>query len=155
MPVNYLMNIESNLPEWLKKTSLQPNQILYLGLRNLDKYEWKLLKNLGIKYYTVDDLRINGIPEIINYYMNKYVYNKNKKIHISIDVDAIDPSLIPSTGTREENGLVTEEVIQLITILKQNTVNYDIVELNPLIGDEVEFTQSLFYTEKIINGIIS
>ena len=60
-------------------------------------------------------------------------------IHISFDVDALDPIHVSSTGTRVEEGLHPHEVRSIICeAMKQDSlVSLDVVEFNPLLGDPV------------------
>lgn len=66
--------------------------------------------------------------------------NKSLPIHISFDVDALDPSYISSTGTRVENGLHPEEVRSIIieSLTQDQLKSLDIVEFNPALGDPIK-----------------
>lgn len=63
--------------------------------------------------------------------------NNNTPVHISFDVDALDPSFVDSTGTRVANGLTPLEVRSIIeeSMIQDNLVSLDVVEFNPLLGD--------------------
>ena len=63
--------------------------------------------------------------------------NSNLPIHISFDVDALDPMYISSTGTRVENGLHPDEVRSIIieSLRQQQLKSLDVVEFNPQLGD--------------------
>ena len=66
-----------------------------------------------------------------------FIRNLNRPIHISFDVDAMDPELISSTGTRVADGLMADEVEVIINeALDQNKlVSLDIVEFSVKLGD--------------------
>lgn len=66
--------------------------------------------------------------------------NSNLPMHISFDVDALDPKYVSSTGTRVDNGLTPEEVRSImVESLRQNQLkSLDIVEFNPKLGDPVK-----------------
>lgn len=72
------------------------------------------------------------VPNVID-----YIKKLNGPIHISFDVDALDPALVNSTGTMVPNGLEPEEVREIIkTALEENQlVSLDVVEFNKDIGD--------------------
>ena len=102
--------------------------LYYFGIRDIDQFEYKTIKSNKI---TV----LKNINEICN------VCHKYENIHISFDVDSLDPSHMYSTGTRVENGIDLSEIIFLIKYIKDyisSTVNLDIVEYNPNIGSELE-----------------
>ena len=126
--------------EPLVKSYYQPtyNQIIYLGLRDIDEPERKLLDKHNITYYSQKNIQQLGMPTILEY-VNKLT---KQNIHISFDIDVMDPSLIFSTGTPVENGMNMEEANQLITFLKKNKTikSIDFVEYNPSIYDENNIT---------------
>ena len=69
----------------------------------------------------------------------------NREVHISFDIDIMDPSLISSTGTPEEGGVNMEEMKKILLFLsKKNVKSMDIVELNPELGDLEETKRNLF-----------
>ena len=63
--------------------------------------------------------------------------NSSIPIHVSFDVDALDPSYVSSTGTRVDNGMHPQEVRSIIleTMRQESLVSLDVVEFNPLLGD--------------------
>ena len=69
----------------------------------------------------------------------------NRDVHISFDIDIMDPSLISSTGTPEKQGVNMEQIKSIFTFLKgKNVKSMDIVELNPELGDLNETKNNLF-----------
>ena len=78
---------------------------------------------------------------------------KNKKVYITFDVDALDLSLMPATGTPEPGGLFWDETINIIKIAAQSSdvVGADINELAPIKG----FDSYNFLTAKLAYKIIS
>ena len=64
--------------------------------------------------------------------------NKSMPIHISFDVDALDPVYISSTGTRVDNGMHPEEVRSLLIegLRDDQLKSFDCVEFNPELGDK-------------------
>lgn len=90
--------------------------IKQIGIRSGTKEEFDLMKRFKTLVKTSKDL------EII----------KNKKIFLSIDVDVLDPSVMPGTGTPEPDGLMYRELAEWIEYLKDfDIVGADIVELAP------------------------
>jgi arginase len=73
--------------------------------------------------------------------------NSNLPIHISFDVDALDPKYISSTGTRVDNGLHPHEVNSIIAeaLRIDQLKSLDVVEFNPALGDPVK---SMFHVRE-------
>ena len=94
MPLAYNCNFVKNNFQWLHNY-LDPSRLIYLGLRDVDDYEKEILKNNSITNYSAKET-INNLPDIMNDICQKIGDNN---IHVSLDVDAFDPKVIPSTGT--------------------------------------------------------
>jgi len=71
---------------------LKFENLTYVGIRDIDDWEAKIIKEKNIRC-----LDVAGTIE--------YIKNCDAPIHISFDVDVLDPSLVDSTGTRVPNGL--------------------------------------------------
>lgn len=137
MPVNFLMfNKSYEYGSWLYDNQIKPEQIIYIGLRDLDKYEIDLLKFYNIEYYTPFDFPQNMFNIIENL--------KNHYIHLSFDVDGISPSYFPCTGTPVKEGLEFLDVQFFIYNIKKNIINCDFTELNLDLGNEEDKQVSLF-----------
>lgn len=102
-PLSVCTGIEKT--HWASRLSLKNldfNRLIYVGIRDIDDFERKTIDEYKIKHWTpqqtVDWLKAN----------------RNLPIHISFDIDALDPSFISSTGTRVDNGLNPEEVRSII-----------------------------------------
>ena len=111
------------------------DQIIYLGLRSIDDEEQKVLDGNNIQYYTQDDINSLGIKKVmkeINSELNNY------KVHISFDVDVLDPKYIPCTGTPVDNGMDLQDCHYLLDNLvnNQEIISLDFVEFNPMISNE-------------------
>lgn len=133
MPAYYLMqkNYQRPLPmQWMQKT-VSSQQITYIGLRDLDAFEVLFLKKMNIKFFTSDEVKKLGINYILNYLEEK---NKNfDHIHLSFDIDSLDPKYGLCTGVPVPGGLSlpdTEEIFKLICN-SNKLINADFVEINP------------------------
>ena len=131
--------------QWLKNIPpLQPSQLVYIGLRDLDKGEKKIIKDKKLRAYTMYDIDKYGIGKIIEMsfdylYSTKTPGNHSTNIlplHISFDIDAIDPSITPATGTRVPGGLSLREAHYICEASAEtgNLVSMDCVEVNPLLS---------------------
>ena len=127
MPLAGVVGFEDNWIDY--KKTLPTNNLLYFGIRDLDDYEEEQIKKYNI--FRTKDLKI-----LINKIEQKLFENSKMKIHISWDVDGLDPSFISSTGTTAPNGLTPDDIINLFDYLDHSKIiTLDIVEFNPLLGD--------------------
>ena len=96
---------------------------------------------------------LSNVNEILS------IIDKYDNIHISFDVDSIDPQYMYSTGTVSENGIDLSEIMYLFNkiLLFQSikTINMDIVEYNPFIGTEQEQNVSLKTMKSLIDSLFS
>jgi arginase len=72
---------------------------VYIGLRDVDQVEKRVLKKLGIKAFSMHEVDRYGIGEVLERTIS-YLNPKGviRPIHLSYDVDALDPSVAPATG---------------------------------------------------------
>ena len=77
-------------------------------------------------------------------------------LHVSFDVDSVDPAECPSTGTPVPDGLSTAHVVEMIRQLKDvaNVVSIDIVEFNPLIGNDSDVDKTVQSIMKVMKEIV-
>ena len=144
MPVAGLLGLDDtnkNVFGISSNYQLNPKNLLYYGLRSIDKPEYKILDNLNIKSHH---------PNIIHLIKQ----SKIPKIHISFDVDSIKPHIIPSTGTPVDNGIEISEVLDIIDVAKDKLVSFDLVEFNPGIGSKIDVKKSLYYIQKVIHRVL-
>jgi arginase len=147
MPVAALLGL---MPHWYdtkRKTNhvpLLPHNLVYYGLRDTDPFEERVLKWLNIRVFKTFNKEI--IP-----YINKH---PAKFIYISCDIDALDPSIMPSTGTPVAKGLKLEDVLMVIKNTQKTLVGADLVEFNPSIGNEKEVRHTVRNIRKILTALI-
>ena len=127
MPVGSLLGIDNIF----NFSTIKPHQLIYIGLRDIDEYEKKQIRDLHIEYYNMSYIHRNGIKQILH-----NISNMQAPIHLSFDVDSIDPAYFKSTGTPVRNGLTLSDAWDVFTILNKNIVSTDIVEFNPHLTDE-------------------
>ena len=104
---------------------------LQLGIRGplAGREDLGLNNKYNLKYITVDDLRTRGLEKTIALLPT---FSKDQPVFISFDIDCIDPSHAPGTGTPVPGGLTTYEVQKLMQGLKiENLVGADVVEVCP------------------------
>ncbi|HDE5800684.1 TPA: arginase [Staphylococcus aureus] len=119
----------------LNSNVIKPENIVLIGMRDLDKGERQFIKDHNIKTFTMSDIDKLGIKEVIE---NTIEYLKSRNVdgvHLSLDVDALDPLETPGTGTRVLGGLSYRESRFALELLHQSHLisSMDLVEVNPLI----------------------
>ncbi len=147
MPLALLMHIEKkgrNRPRvytmdtWdrLRKIGthgpkLAPRDLVFIALRDYEPEEKAIVEEYGIKVITVDDVRRKGaaaaVKETLAY------LSECDRLHVSFDVDSLDPTVSVGTGTPVEHGLFAAEASELLQGLCRDprTATLDVVEINP------------------------
>lgn len=117
---------------------VNPEDVVYIAVRDTEDQENKIMERLQIKNYTVDELRTKGIAVILNEIENKLSHCD--VIYVSFDVDSMDPDLTShGTGTPVEHGLTPDEANELLTSFAKNekTVCIEFVEVNPCLDEKI------------------
>lgn len=156
MPLSILMGIgnkPSNFahPFW---NVLDPKRLIYFGLRDIDPYEKHLIQNLGITAYYCEELNTSGLFNCLQAIKLKIA---NHPLHISFDIDSIDPLFAPSTGVISNNGLSPFHLHALAKKIgsANNIKSVDVVEINPTIGTSTEanntYAVAFNFLDKLFN----
>ena len=103
----------------------QTTNLVQVGIRSMDISE-KSSMNMD-KVFFAHDMAVN------EYWMDEVIDQLTGNVFITFDLDAIDPSLLPSTGTPEPGGLFYYETLEFLkkVFTERNVVGFDIVELCP------------------------
>jgi arginase len=119
-----------------KMPMIEDNLVNLIGVRKLDKLEKENLRNSDVSLITIKQIDEIGISEAISRAINKISqYSSNGKFHFSLDVDAIEPSVAPGTGTTVRGGLTYREAHLACELIAENgnMVSMDVVEVNPIL----------------------
>ncbi len=134
MPVAVLMGHGAPPDEaafsWLRGAPpLQPGALVYVGLRELDAGEVEAITRLGIAAFTMADVDRLGMATVMR---RALAALKGRPLHLSFDVDACDPAVIPGTGTPVAGGLSFREAHTLCEAAAASgrLVSMDVVEVN-------------------------
>ncbi|GAB6144074.1 arginase [Desulfocicer niacini] len=114
-------------------SKVEPDQVVLIGIRDLDVKERYRLKDSGITVYTMRDIDEQGISAITHKALMKFVHMKS--IHISLDMDVMDPAEAPGVGTPVPGGLTYREAHLFMEIIADSgkLASMDIVEINPIL----------------------
>ena len=102
MPLSFLLGIGTIVDEfsWIKPLPrLLPERLVYIGLRDVDTAEKKILREHKIKAFSMHEVDKYGIGRVLEMALDHVNPDRDRPIHLSFDVDALDPSVAPSTGT--------------------------------------------------------
>ena len=97
---------------------------IHIGIRSLDEEEHRYLLENKIPVYFEDKF---DVEEVINKI-------PTDKVYLTIDLDVLDPSIMPAVGTPEPNGLSWEGILSLIRRIteEKEVIGFDVVELSPI-----------------------
>lgn len=113
---------------------IQPSRTVIIGARSIDEAEKDNVKYSGVTVFTTQDIKEKGIEAIMDEAFKIAGY-KTKGIHISYDLDIIDPDVAPGVSVPEFDGINEEEAMQINEYIinhMQSVLSYDLVEFNPL-----------------------
>lgn len=115
--------------------NIDPKNVFLFGIRSLDKGEKHFIINNEMHLYDINSFKCLNHDLMINT-MRKYTEKNNiKNFHLSFDIDVLDPSLVPGTGTPVKSGLMMDQLEDFLHKLTSsvNIVSMDFVEFNPLL----------------------
>ena len=122
--------------------------VISFGIRNISKSEIAYLKKNSSK------IKIFWAKDKANWNLDKFKkLIKNKSVYLTFDVDGLDSSIMPATGTPEPGGLFWDETLKILKIAAKNSniVGADINELSPIKG----FNSYNFLVAKLVYKILS
>lgn len=134
LPLAASCGLCNKLTKHFANNYVNPKKCVVVGARSIDKEELNNLKKYGITYFTTIDLKNEGIKKI----MDKAFEIAGKNVHISYDLDIIDPKTAPGVSVPEINGINEKEAYQIMDYLKTKKdliTSFDLVEYNPSIDD--------------------
>lgn len=114
--------------------SVDPANVMILGARALDCEEAQLIDERGVQVIDMDAIRVAGVATPLRHFLNR-IEAVNGHLHLSLDVDAMDPALAPGVGTTVAGGLTLAEGELVMDMLHQSgrVGSLDLVELNPIL----------------------
>ncbi len=116
-----------------KGPKLDPRDVVMIGIRDLDAAERAALRDSGITIFTMSDIDDRGIADVARDALEQLRHRK--RLHVSLDLDVMDPREAPGVGTPVTGGITYREAHLLMEILaKDDRVgSADIVEVNPIL----------------------
>ncbi|MBX2975988.1 MAG: arginase [Ignavibacteriaceae bacterium] len=126
---------------------VDPKNVVIIGARSIDLFERNNIKDLNVQVYTMTDVDKIGIHRIISRVLKQFKSDVDH-IHVSFDVDSVEPTVVPGVGTPVPGGLSYREAHLLMeTIADCGCMSsLEITEVNPILDNKnstAEFTVEL------------
>jgi len=120
---------------------LAPQDVVMIGVRTLDSEERLRLRASGVTVYTMRDLDERGMSAITQEALERLGHQR--RLHVSLDVDALDPMAGPGVGTPAPGGLTYREAQLLMEIVADSgrLCSLDLVEINPILDHRNQTAQ--------------
>ena len=131
---------------------VDPRNICIFGLRSVDRKERELVIEEGIEVHDMRNIDEHGVGKLITPFLER-VAAANGLLHVSLDVDFLEPEIAPAVGTTVPGGATFREAHLVMEILHDSglVTSLDLVELNPFLDDKgrtarlmVDLVASLF-----------
>ena len=135
---------------------VQPSRTVVVGARSIDEKEKDNLRYAGVTVFSTEDIKEKGIDAVMDEAFKIAGY-KTKGIHVSYDLDVIDPDVAPGVSIPEFDGINEEEAMKINEYLinhMKDIVSFDLVEFNPLRDVDRKTEQiALNILAQIINAV--
>jgi arginase len=112
---------------------LRREDVVMIGIRDLDAPEKALLKDSGIAVYTMRDIDDRGVADVAREALDRLAHLP--RVHVSLDMDCMDPREAPGVGTPVTGGLTYREAHLLMELIADEATvgSIDVVEINPIL----------------------
>lgn len=113
---------------------VSPENVVIIGARSLDPGERELIKGLGIKVFTMHEIDRIGMARVMDEAIH-IVSHKADGVHLSLDLDGLDPKDAPGVGTPVQGGLTYRESHLAMEMLAESGIltSAELVEVNPIL----------------------
>jgi arginase len=115
--------------------SVRTEDVVILGLRSVDEKERSLLLEAGVRVYTMKEIDAYGIARVVRRALGDLSHLE--RIHLSVDLDVVDPGIAPGVGTPVRGGLTYREAHLVMELINEAGIvtSLDVVEVNPILDD--------------------
>jgi arginase len=112
---------------------VDPRRVAFVGVRDLDEEERKTIRDQGMHVFTMEEIDKDGMGAVIRRALRKL--KGVDLLHVSLDLDAVDPSVAPGVGTPVKGGLNYREMHLLMESVADSGVmtSLEVVEVNPIL----------------------
>ena len=118
---------------------VSPEDVCIIGAKDIDPGEKEFLKRTGVRCYSTYDITRRGIVEVLDEAIESTL-ERCDAVHLSFDVDVLDPVIAPGTGILSRGGLSYREISYVMRTIGDRDVirSCDIIEINPLLDTQNE-----------------
>ncbi|MBA2511054.1 MAG: arginase [Actinomycetota bacterium] len=113
--------------------SVRAEDVVLIGLRSVDLEERDLLYEAGVRAYTMKEIDAYGVARVVRQAMKDLSHVD--RVHLSFDLDVLDPAIAPGVGTPVRGGLTYREAHLVMELINEANVvtSLDVVEVNPIL----------------------
>lgn len=113
---------------------VHPQNVALLGIRALDEAEKRAVRQSGVNAYTMADIDKRGISAVLTEALER-VLDGTEGVHVSLDIDGLDPEIAPGVGTPVRGGLSYRESHLAMEMVAESgrILGMDLVEVNPIL----------------------
>jgi len=131
---------------------VDPKNCVLIGIRSIDTLEREKIKKLNLNVYTMADIDKKGVDGIINSVLDRLKKNVSH-IHVSFDIDSVDPSVATGVGTPVAGGLTYRETHLIMESIAECgcMASLDIAEVNPILDHK---NQSAEFAAELVASIM-
>ncbi len=132
--------------------AVAPQDVLMLGLRSVDRWERGRLAEAGVRVHDMRAVDEHGVAAPIRAFLERAA-QAGADVHVSLDMDFLDPAIAPAVGTTVPGGATFREAHLIMELLHDSgrVTSLDLAELNPMLDERgrtargaVDLTASLF-----------
>ena len=130
---------------------LRPEDVVLIGIRDLDESEKRRLRESGVTVFTIRDVDERGIAQVTREAIEQLSHTDY--LHVSLDLDVLEPAEAPGVGTPVHGGMTYRETQLVCEMLAdaRRVTSLDVVEVNPILDEKnttaetaVELVESIF-----------
>ncbi|WP_144513225.1 arginase [Bacillus sp. FJAT-22090] len=127
-----LVNIRAYAPK------IKPENVVIIGARSVDPGERELIKEKGIKVFSMHEIDKHGMTEVMNQTIAYFEERKVDGVHLSLDLDGLDPLYTPGVGTPVPGGISYRESHLAMEMLYSSNLitSAEFVEVNPILDEK-------------------
>ncbi len=127
--------------EWFESDAwplpaVDARRVALLGVRSLDDGERQLLREAGVRVFTMSEIDRIGVERAVSEALDRVT--GGGFVHVSLDMDALDPEIAPGVGTPVRGGLTYREAHLALELVAESGVagSLEVVEVNPILDRE-------------------
>jgi arginase len=121
----------------LAQHAVEPSRMAFIGLRDVDDGEKRAIRDLGVRAFTMSDIDRLGMSRVVDEVLGIVADGPNS-VHVSFDMDGVDPQEAPGVGTPVRGGITYREAHSLMEgVAASGTLgSLEITEINPILDRE-------------------